>query len=170
MSAISSNSKHRIVWVWGQITPQLRSELIAFWADNGALADPCEAWRRTFEVASVVLDEQGRLAGICSVYCAYSPGAGAFYWFYRTFIRADCRDVGLAPRLFAHTFEQLALAYADEPQAPVGVMIVVENPKLHTAAGIRVIERAGFQHLGIDDSGQSVWHRLFRPLEQEPAR
>jgi len=161
VSAIGSLKKHRIVWVWGQITPQLRSELIAFWGETGALTDPCEAWRRTFEVASVVRNADGRIVGVSSVYCAYSPGAGALYWFYRTFIREDSRDVGLAPRLFAHTYEQLALAYADEAQAPVGMMIVVENPKLETAAGIRVIQRAGFQHLGIDENGQSVWHRLF---------
>ncbi|NWD67942.1 hypothetical protein HX870_10070 [Pseudomonas gingeri] len=161
MSAIDSLKKHRIVWVWGQITPSQRSELIAFWGETGAITDPCEAWRRTFEVAGVVLNADDRIVGVSSVYCAYSPGAGALYWFYRTFIREDNRDVGLAPRLFAHTCEQLALAYAGEAQAPVGMMIVVENPKLETAAGIRVIQRAGFQHLGIDESGQSVWHRLF---------
>ncbi|MGZ7459550.1 hypothetical protein ACXPVS_23185 [Pseudomonas sp. Ma2-10] len=161
MSAIGSFKKHSIVWVWGQITPQLRGELITFWNETGALMDLAEAWRRTFEVASVVMDCDGRLVGVSSVYCSYSPGAGGLYWFYRTFIREDSRDVGLAPRLFAHTCEQLALTYAGETLAPVGMMIVVENPKLETAAGIRVIQRAGFQHLGVDESGQSVWHRLF---------
>ncbi|WP_248746859.1 MULTISPECIES: hypothetical protein [unclassified Pseudomonas] len=160
MSAISLFKNHRIVWVWGQVTAQMRSELIAFWGETGAIPDPAEAWRRTFEVACVVLDPEGRIVGVSSVYCA-SPGAGALYWFYRTFIREDHREVGLAPRLFTHTYEQLALAYAGDAQAPVGMMIIVENPKLETAAGIRVIQRAGFQHLGIDESGQSVWHRLF---------
>lgn len=163
MSVISSFKKYQIVWVWNQTTPTLRSELIAFWRDNGAIQDPLEAWRRTFEVACVALNAEGRVVGVSSVYCACPAAGAALYWFYRTFIREDCRDVGLAPCVFAHTYEQLALAYAGEAQAPVGMMIVTENPKLETAAGIRIIQRVGFQRFGTSDSGESVWHRLFLP-------
>jgi hypothetical protein len=167
VSVISSFKKYQIVWVWNQTTPALRNELIAFWRDNGAIQDPIEAWRRTFEVACVVLNAEGRVVGVSSVYCA-SPAAGkVLYWFYRTFIQEDCRDVGLAPRVFAHTYEQLALAYAGEARAPAGLMIVTENPKLETAAGVRVIQSVGFQRFGLDSSGQSVWHRLFLPSPQK---
>ena len=160
MLAISVFKNHRIFWVWQQVTPALRQQLIDFWDSNGAIQDPFEAWRRTFEVACVALNEAGQVVGISSVYGAY--GAGAPYWFYRTFIREDCRDVGLAPRIFACTHEQLALMYSDEAQAPVGMMVVSENPKLETPAGIRVSQRAGLLHLGYNEHGQSVWHLLFR--------
>jgi hypothetical protein len=160
---ISSFKQHQIVWVWNQTTPSLRSELIAFWRDNGAIPDPFEAWRRTFEVACVVLNAENQIVGVSSVYCAYSVAVEASYWFYRTFIREDSRDMGLAPRVFACTYEQLALAYVDEAQAPVGMMVISENPKLETPAGIRVSQRAGLQYLGRNDRGQSVWHRLFQP-------
>jgi hypothetical protein len=163
VSVTSSFKKYQIVWVWNQITPALRNELIAFWRDNGALPDPLEAWRRTFEVACVVLNAEGRVVGVSSVYCARPSAGAALYWFYRTFIREDCRHVGLAPRVFAHTREQLARAYVGEAHAPVGMMIVTENPKLETAAGIRVLQRGGLQRFGLSDSGESVWHRLFLP-------
>lgn len=112
----------------------------------------------------MAVDESGRIAGVSSVYAACFPGTGAPYWFYRTFIRPDCRDIGLAPRLFACTHEQLALAYGDEPEAPVGMMVISENPKLETPAGIRISQRAGLTHLGYNDLGQSIWHRLFREV------
>jgi hypothetical protein len=163
VTVISSFRQHQIAWVWNRTTASQRTELIAFWRDNGAIADPFEAWRRTFEVACVVLNAEDRIVGVSSVYCDYSTAVGAPYWFYRTFIREDSRDVGLAPRVFSCTYEQLALAYVDDAQAPVGMMVISENPKLETAAGIRVSQRAGLQYLGRNDRDQSVWHRLFRP-------
>lgn len=161
MLAISAFNDHRIFWAWQQVTPVLRQQLIDFWRDNGAIQDPFEAWRRTFEVACVALNQAGEIVGVSSVYSAY--GVGAPYWFYRTFVREDCRDVGLAPRIFACTHQQLALAYGDEAEAPVGMMVVSENPKLETPAGIRISQRAGLLHLGYNELGQSVWHLLFRP-------
>jgi hypothetical protein len=166
--AISVFNDHHIFWVWQQVTPMLRQQLVDFWRDNGALQDPFEAWRRTFEVACVALDGAGQVVGVSSVYGAYGPGAP--YWFYRTFIRENCRDMGLAPRLFTATREQLALAYGNEPAGPVGMMVISENPKLETPAGIRISQRVGLQHLGYNEQGQSVWHLLFRPLANgEPA-
>lgn len=161
MLAISDFKDHRIFWVWQQVTPLLRQQLVDFWRENGAIQDPFEAWRRSFEVTCVALNEAQQIIGVSSVYSGHGPGAP--YWFYRTFIREDCRDVGLAPRIFACTHEQLALAYRDEVQAPVGMMVVSENPKLETPAGIRISQRAGLQHLGYNEQGQSVWHLLFRP-------
>lgn len=161
MPAISTFKRHRIHWVREHTSTALRSHLIAFWHEHGAIEDPSEAWRRTFEVACVAIDDSGRIAGVSWVYSAGSPGAGASYWFYRTFIRPDCRDFGLLQRLFACTHEQLALAYAGEPLAPVGMMVITENPKLETPAGIRICQRAGLTRLGHSDNGQSIWHRLF---------
>lgn len=168
MPAISAFKNHSIHWVREHTTPALRSQLIAFWRENGAIQEAFEAWRRTLEVTCVAFDEAGQIAGISSVYAAIFPGSGAPYWFYRTFIRPDCRDIGLAPRLFACTHEQLALAYAEDPLAPVGMMVISENPKLETPAGIRISQRAGLTHLGYTDSGQSIWHRLFEPAMELP--
>lgn len=164
MLAISEFNHHQIFWVWQQVTPDLRQALIRFWRENTAIQDTFDAWRRTFEVACVALDPQGQIVGVSSVYGAY--GSGSPYWFYRTFIRQDCREVGLAPRIFTCTHQQLAQAYAGEADGPVGMMVVSENPKLETPAGIRVSQRAGLSHLGYNEQGQSVWHLLFKPSAQ----
>lgn len=168
MPVISEFKNRQIHWVWGEISPALRSQLIAFWRDNGAIQDPFEAWRRSFEVACVAFDSSEQIVGVSSVYCAYCAQAEAPYWFYRTFVHEDSRTGGLAPRIFTCTFEQLKLAYAGENEAPVGLMVVAENPKLETAPGIRIIQRAGLLLLGRTVSGQSVWHRLFNPCVMGP--
>lgn len=161
MSAIRTFKNDQIHWVWNHSSAQLRDELIAFWSSNKALPASFETWRRTFEVACVVRDSAGQIVGVSSVYAGTLGNTTTPYWFYRTFIREDRRDVGLAPRVFAMTFEQLQQVSAKEPWAPVGVIVITENPKLETPAGVRIIERSGLQRLGLDGNGQSVWHRLF---------
>jgi hypothetical protein len=165
--SISEFKQYRIFWVWQQVTPDVRQALISFWQDNAAIKDAFEAWRRTFEVACVALNPSGQIIGVSSVYSAL--GAGAPYWFYRTFIRKDCRDVGLAQRLFTGTRQQLALAYTDEPQAPVGMMVVLENPKLERPSGTRINQRGGLSFLGCNEHGQSVWHLLFQSSARQEA-
>lgn len=151
-----------IAWLFGAgNTPEMRAALIRFWTDHGALGDPFAAWRRTFEVGAVALDGQGDIAGVSSFYPDILPADGRPYWFYRTFVRPDSRIVGLAPQLFDCTFTTLAADYGGEPGAPEGVVTIMENPKLDTPAGLRVIRQSGLTLLGTDVHGRSVWRRRF---------
>lgn len=152
---------YRIHWVHGQSSPQLRAQIIAFWREQGALSDPYEAWRRTFEVASVTVDQAGRIAGVSSVYSEPCAQLGAPYWFYRTFVRPDVRSLGLAERIFHFSVARLAESYAGEPGAPVGVILVIENPGFETAEGQRALQGGGLARLGVDSAGRSVWYRQF---------
>lgn len=152
---------YRLCWTAGQTTPASRAQLIAFWRDNGALSEPFEAWRRTFEVCCIAFNGADQIAAVGSVYSAHYPALGAPYWFYRTFIRPDSRVNGLAQRMLRHTVAQLTDSFAGEPGAPAGVIIVTENPKFETAAGQRQLQRQGFVRLGADENGRSVWQRRF---------
>lgn len=151
-----------IAWLFGAgNSAETRAALVRFWADHGAIDDPFAAWRRTFEVGAVALDGQGDIAGVSSFYPDILPADGRPYWFYRTFVRPDSRVVGLAPQLFDCTFATLAVDYGGEPGAPEGVVTIMENPKLDTPAGLRVIRQSGLTLLGTDVHGRSVWRRRF---------
>jgi GNAT superfamily N-acetyltransferase len=152
---------YRVHWVHGQSSPQLRSQIVAFWREQNALSDAHEAWRRTFEVACIAVDQAGRIAGVSSVYSAQHQALGAPYWFYRNFIDPEHRVNGLAQRMVRHTVERLAGAFAGEAGAPLGVIIVSENAKLDAPAGQRQLNRLGFVRLGADQAGRSVWQRRF---------
>jgi GNAT superfamily N-acetyltransferase len=152
---------YRLRWTYGHACAARRAQLMAFWQAHGAVTDPYEAWRRTFEVACIAYDSAGQIAGVSSVYSAHYPVLGAPQWFYRSFIHPASRLNGLAQRMVSHTVAQLADAFAGEPGAPVGVIIVTENPKLETPAGQRQLQRLGFVHLGVNETGQSVWQRCF---------
>lgn len=152
---------YRLAWVFGQGTPDLRTELIRFWMTNNAVPDPYEAWRRSFEVTCTARDDSGDLVGVSSFYLDRLLTDGLPYCFYRTYVRPDCRIMGLAPRLFLITFDKLAALYAGETYSPSGIVVVTENPKLEEAAGLRIIQRCGLERLGANPQGVSVWRRLF---------
>lgn len=152
---------YRIAGIFGQCTPELRVELIRFWSSNGAIADPYQAWRRSFEVACIARSDIGDIVGVSSSYPDQLIPDGPPYWFYRTYIRPDCRVMGLAPRLFKMTFDGLEALYAEDPYSPLGMIVVLENPKLEDAAGLRIVKRCGLERLGENARGMSVWRRLF---------
>jgi len=153
---------HTLVWLLDQHkSPAVREALMAFWSSHGAITDAASAWRRSFEVGVVALDPGGQIAGVTSVYIDHLAFDGQPYWFFRTFVRPRSRVMGMMPAMFQGTFARLALDYAGEPGAPVGIAAVTENPKLDTPAGNRIYHRIGLRLLGTDPRGLRVWRRLF---------
>lgn len=153
--------QYQISWVFGQVTAAVRKELVAFWLDNGALDNPFEAWRRSFEVACTVRDTKGHLLGVSSVYTAIFAPTGEAHWFYRTFLHRQARTPGVSIRVLQHTSAQLEAAFSGEPGAPRGLIFITENPKLDRPAAQRILRRNGSVLLGRDASGKSVWQRMF---------
>lgn len=157
----------RIVWAFEQKSADLRRALINFWLHNGAIADPNEAWRRTFEVGCIAWNKADEIVGVSSFYADRLIHDGHVYWHYRTFVRPDCRLPGLAPQVFQMTFDALSELHAAEPFSPIGIVVVVENPKLEKPSGFRVIERCGMERLGDDQHGKSIWRRCFEPVAMQ---
>jgi hypothetical protein len=151
----------KLHWVQGATSPALRAELIAFWAGQRAIADPFEAWKRSFEAACLVRNGAGEVVGVSTVYSDMVPQMGAAYWFVRAFMRPDSRQLGLISRVLDLTFARLRQAYHGEPHAPVGLIMCVENPKLMRPAPSRALQRRGYLYLGSDGQGRVVRHRLF---------
>ena len=135
-----------------------------FWLTNGAITDINEAWRRCAEVGCVVLNAANDIVAVSSVYKDILNADRQAYWFYRMFVRPDCRIPGLAVKILNTTVDRLSRAYQQAPgtaDAPQGIIIVTENPKLESQAGIRSLQRAGFIRLGVNARANSVWRRCF---------
>jgi hypothetical protein len=52
-----------VKWVFGNVTEALRKQLVTFWIEEGAIHSPNEAWRRCWEVARILQDAGGGMAG-----------------------------------------------------------------------------------------------------------
>lgn len=145
-------------WVFGSITEALRRELVAFWLQEGALTSADEAWRRTFEVACVLEDEQtGKLAGVCTVGIRMDEQQRS-YGFVRIFIRKDDRVAGRGRRLMQRMLEGFQML-AREPGGPHRLVATIENRKLQRRGAQRVLTQLGFVQVGIAPNGELVMQR-----------
>lgn len=150
-----------IEWMFGLTTPELRTELVNFWLEHGALQSPHEGWRRSHEVACIARDKQRSIVGVSTVYCNILNMDNCGYWMYRTFVRPDSRLTGLAPKLFEEVFSKLKNRYSKEKFSPQGLIVVAENVKLKRRSGLKIIQSVGLTHCGKTAQDDDVWMRRF---------
>lgn len=146
-----------VQWVFGNVTQALRRQIVTFWLQEGALTHADEAWRRSFEVACVLQDESGNIAGVCTV-AIHLDDRGRSYGFVRIFIRPDDRRVGLNVRLMERMIEGF-VSLAREPDAPQRLVATIENRKLERRGAQRILARLGFVHVGVAPNGERVMQR-----------
>ena len=158
-------------WVFGSLSESLRSEVVALWLREGAIASADEAWRRSWEVAGVLIDSaHGAIAGACTVAIRLDD-TGASYGFVRLFIRPGNRLLGLNRRLIRKVtdgFDEMA----KQPGAPRRLVITMENRKLERRAAQRGLARLGFVETGTAANGEVIVERTLgrRDALTEPDR
>ena len=127
-----------IVPVWQQVTPELQSELIAFWARNHAITDPTQIAARAQQAVCVGRDEKGELWGVGTAYLGVLPSLGQPTYFYRQFFSEAARGQRMTIPFFDRVVETLQAHNASLP-APesIGVLLELQNQMLssrYTAA------------------------------------
>jgi hypothetical protein len=146
---------YRLTGVYGRLTSGERQAIVRMWIDAGVLP-PAEAQRRVAEVVVTAQDPGGSLAGVNTVYVAETPGAAGPYYFYRTYIRPAHRGVRGVPTAMLELALAVLRGHSHAP-APLGVVIVAENPKLMRESAMRRLRALGFTLLGRDARGCDVW-------------
>jgi hypothetical protein len=132
-----------------------RREIMAFWLEHKAVSDPNERARRSHEVAVMVRNGEGELAGLSTVGLT-RVGDGRIFYAYRMFIRPRDRVPYLMSKVTNVTRDTLR-DFA-HPQGPVaGLLIVTENPKLMRPGMKREFERQGYHYQGKTPQGLDVW-------------
>lgn len=150
-----------LAWTYQAHGPAMRERIVRFWHEQGAIVDPAEAWRRSFEVGCIVFDRHGEIAGVTSIYMDKLAASGPGFWMFRMFIRPDSRYLGLGCLMLNTTASRLQAQFGHEQGSPAGVCAVIENPKLLTRGGMRVMQRLGLRHIGQDHLDRAVWLRQF---------
>ncbi len=153
-TSTSASQRFHVRWVFGGVTEAMRQQLIAFWLQEGALANPMRPgddhgksrvyFRKKrkitslalFATAAIRMDEHHRS-----------------YGFVRIFIRPDSRLVGLNVCLMKRMIEGFT-TLAREPGAPHRLVATIENRKLERRAAQRILARLGFVHVGTAPNGE----------------
>ncbi|QDE41027.1 GNAT family N-acetyltransferase [Luteibacter pinisoli] len=149
--------KFNVRWVFGGITPTLRRDIVAFWMAEAALDSADEAWRRSWEVACVLEDDGGTLAGICTVALGLDDHRSGFGYL-RIYIGRAHRHPGLARRMVRRMVEGFE-ALASEPGAPKRIVANLENEKIARRSGLRLLASVGFAPVGMTAQGEVLIER-----------
>jgi hypothetical protein len=109
--------------VRGGLEPSTADELLAFWAERGALFGE-DARRRLPEVVCV-LRRDGALAGASSVHVAnVELIGGRRFWMYRDLL-SDVRD---GPAMLRSSFEALHEEFDGARGSPIGLCVLLPGP------------------------------------------
>jgi GNAT superfamily N-acetyltransferase len=148
-------STFEVRWVFGNVSDALRAQIVEFWLGEGAVTNPNEAWRRSWEVACVLQAAEGNsIEGACTVAIRLDDH-GLSYGFVRLYIRPASRRVGLNIRLMETMLDGFK-KMAREPGAPRSLVATLENRKIERRAAQRTIARLGFVHVGTAATGEVV--------------
>lgn len=147
--------------VWANNNPQLKAALVQFWLENKAISTEAEAEARTAQVVCVALNAQQHIVGVSTVYIAPFGQDNATYYFFRTFIREDARQIGLALRFVKFTLAHLAALITDLTPKPQGMMIVTDNLRLKLGRINKWLSGQGFVLIGKTAEQKEVWRALF---------
>lgn len=146
---------------WANNNPQLKEALVQFWLDNKAIPTRAEAEAQTPQVVCVALNAQQHIVGVSKVYIDTFGENNAPYYFFRTFIRADARRLGLALRFVKFTRAHLANLLTDLTPNPQGMMIVTDNLRLKLGRINKWLSAQGFILIGKTAEQKEVWRTLF---------
>lgn len=120
-----------ITSVWKQVTPELQSELIAFWARNHAISDPTQVAARAQQAVCVGRDEKGELWGVGTAYLGVLPSLGQPTYFYRQFFAEASRGRRMTVPFFERVVETLQAYNATLPMPEsIGVLLELQNHQL----------------------------------------
>ncbi len=143
--------------VWANNAPQLKEALVQFWLENKAIPTRDEAEARTQQVVCVALNTKRHIVGVSSAYIAPFGQDKALYYYFRTFIQADARKLGLALRFVVFTRAHLAKVFTDATPKPQGMMIVTDNLRLKLGRINKWLSGQGFVLIGKTAEQKEVW-------------
>lgn len=143
--------------VWANNDPQLKEALVRFWLENKAIVTRAEAEARAPQVVCVALNANQQIVGVSSAYIAPFGQDKALYYYFRTFIQADARRLGLALRFVVFTRAHLAKILTDKTPKPQGMMIVTDNLRLKLGRINKWLSAQGFILIGKTAEQKEIW-------------
>ena len=126
--------KIEIVPVWNALSPELATELVAFWRDQNAIQNEAAATRRTEQVVCVARDADGALCGVATAIVKVLPRLRQPMYYYRQFFAKALRGQHQELVFFQRAKQILQDYNAGLGKAEsLGILLEVENAKIAAA-------------------------------------
>ncbi len=147
-------SGYSVQIVWEKKAPELTEEIVGFWLEHKALSAREAAVKRAPQVACLVRDGAGKLAGVSTVYQQQHPRFGVSFHYFRCFVAPEHRGANLASLLVvsvARYFEDRFKAGHD-PNV-IGVFMEVQNEGVQKQMNQAVWPIVAFTYTGKNQRG-----------------
>ena len=149
-----------MVPVWKQVTPELKSELMAFWERTRALGGAAQAQARAEQAACIGRDAEGRVCAVGTATVRVLPRLRQPTYYYRQFFDAAQRGQRQTVPFAGRVREVLQAYNAALPQPEsLGLLVELES-KLLAARYTRASE-AGFHFIGYSPRGLPLFVSWF---------
>ena len=108
--------------VRGRISEERAERLLAFWSRHGLL-EGAAARERLPQVVCLLLDDEGEIAGVNSVYSGTLALGGRPIWIYRSFLPGDAASA--EPGMINAAFAALEAEF--DPSGPIGLCVPIAD-------------------------------------------
>jgi hypothetical protein len=148
--------------VWGNVTPEVKRAVTAFWDRHQALPPDENPEERAAQVVMTARDPHGRIVGVCTAKPTWIPTMKQQLYFYRTMTGPEYREHGIAIELFLRTWNHLeSLFTSGRSRDCIGIIIRVDSEILAGHFRDAVWPRTGLVFMGFDSQGRQIRVRFF---------
>ena len=146
--------------VWQLWDDALIEEIENYWSAEEMVFSQ-DASDRARQVVAVARDGEGVIVGLCSVEAAfYEPFKNTFY-IYRTSVAKAARGHWISRQLFDSCFSELNSRFEQRPEAPLGVMAMIQNQHLDRSMNQAVRPASQLVFAGYNVLGHQIRVRYF---------
>ena len=142
---------------WKQVTPELQGELVAFWTQHRAIADPVLAAARAKQAVCLLRDEEGALCGVSTAVIRVLPRLRQPLYYFRQFFTESIRGRKQSIPFYNASCDLLRdyNASLKTPES-LGVLIELENPLMARLYERAWVDEAGSVFLGYSPRGHQL--------------
>lgn len=125
---------NEIISVWKQVTPELQSELVAFWNDHKVIGNDAAAAERAQQAICIMRDEHGALSAVGTAQLKVLPRLRQPMYYFRLFFTPRLRGHHHFLPFYRHA-KQILQDYSAGLEKPesLGLLLELENTKLGKA-------------------------------------
>jgi hypothetical protein len=135
--------------VWKKLTPELITEITAFWASEKALPETAQATRRAEHAVVLMRDENNAIAGVSTAMVKLVPRLRQPLYHYHSFCSAQHRSTDTIQGLLQASQNALhEFNKGLEKHHAIGMIIEVDNKNIQSIFTEASCSKTGFNFMG----------------------
>lgn len=156
MNAVQDKQNLNFENFWQRDASDIAEEVLQLWNGHGGPVGAAGR-ERLRQLVFAVREANGRVVGLSTAFKVYIKQLRHYFYAIRLMLLPEYRIPGLTSKLLVATRDFLELIHAqDLPHAPIGIITLVENPRLREHRNEAVWPASGMVYIGNTGSGQHI--------------